>query len=944
MSLQNPLHVLTAILPNVEQENYILIPGDLVREIFSHLVLRDIVHCGLVCKAWHNHSADLSYLNTLDLSHLKVKTEDLFFNFIQKRFPSVPNSIRVLKLGRNASEYFEAAHVAVLCTFFPYITHFHDHHSNIEKLPEIVFSLPKLEVLCVCAEYDYCYKFFQGPFECQSLRVINMESLSNTSIARVIKSVPNFKKHFRNSIKFYYQYWICGTRKFLNLCDVNESRMQADTIAMIKSLPEKEIWGNEEIMKILDELKKKGADVEEFEWPSAAIREFRHKSDSIGRKCITKIPKYAKRHFIPKYAKSKFSDLTYPIIEDLKEIYPDGDAFTLQLQHYFDEFMSVANFVPVEVEVWQGKAFMRRKQYQQAYELYLRIFLQGDDEEFQAKAIWAAYHIADNYLHDKEKIAHLDQLIHKDEYQWLKNQRCFRNGKRGLFERDECVKYEHNVALPEYQCFTCNIRKICFGCFKSCHKDCDAAFMRITYFTCQCEHYYIKDGVDRMELIGSDTRKLILTQLCTRDIGSWNSVNKRMHEDTKNLSFMKRLDFSFSQELSEFNWILQRVDLTQIDRVIFGHNRGLNDDMLERLLYRCVNLKHIRIRHCENLTRSLQIMLLQESLESVNLSLNEENLEHQFAALTTTAVKCRKLKSLRIKLKHSAIFVLPDCIMQAIFSNNPQLNAENFVVDTNSKENSTIISNNQKLLAKLKKRPFRKEFLLEKICANTHQQLIDEILNGFYAVELEKDSGADLPDWTLIDLLYSQVQTILGKVPNNLQIWAADCSVRSKYYEDAFDEYKGVISNSEMCGCASFVDPQLQAIYMIHHVAKYYLENEHRLSEVWYTPVELNETNPWKIRSWNQIKNDPSLDKRLNTEEPKMQQIRADIKQLETCYNNDECTSDQLGEMLQYQYTCFTCNIDDVCFGCLDYCHQSHLTSFVQVKKFACTCRHMESN
>jgi uncharacterized protein (DUF1499 family) len=33
------------------------------------------------------------------------------------------------------------------------ITHFHDHHSNIEKLPEIVFSLPKLEVLCVCAEY-----------------------------------------------------------------------------------------------------------------------------------------------------------------------------------------------------------------------------------------------------------------------------------------------------------------------------------------------------------------------------------------------------------------------------------------------------------------------------------------------------------------------------------------------------------------------------------------------------------------------------------------------------------------------------------------------------------------------------------------------------------------------------------------------------------------------
>jgi predicted aminopeptidase len=69
----------------------------------------------------------------------------------------------------------------------------------------------------------------------------------------------------------------------------------------------------------------------------------------------------------------------------------------------------------------------------------------------------------------------------------------------------------------------------------------------------------------------------------------------------------------------------------------------------------------------------------------------------------------------------------------------------------------------------------------------------------------------------------------------------------------------------------------LVAIYMIHHVAKYYLENEHRLSEVWYTPVELNETNPWKIRSWNQIKNDPSLDKRLNTEEPKMQQIRADI-------------------------------------------------------------------
>jgi hypothetical protein len=135
------------------------------------------------------------------------------------------------------------------------------------------------------------------------------------------------------------------------------------------------------------------------------------------------------------------------------------------------------------------------------------------------------------------------------------------------------------------------------------HKDCNAAFMRITYFTCQCEHYYIKDGVDRMELIGSDTRKLILTQLCTRDIGRWNSVNKRMHEDTKNLSFMKRLDFSFSQvgspkklepfliiaqELSEFNWILQRIDLTQIERVIFGHNRGLNDDMLERLLYRCV--------------------------------------------------------------------------------------------------------------------------------------------------------------------------------------------------------------------------------------------------------------------------------------------------------------------------------------------------------------------
>jgi hypothetical protein len=42
---------------------------------------------------------------------------------------------------------------------------------------------------------------------------------------------------------------------------------------------------------------------------------------------------------------------------------------------------------------------------------------------------------------------------------------------------------------------------------------------------------------------------------------------------------------------------------------------------------------------------------------------------------------------------------------------------------------------------------------------------------GFYAVELEKDSGADLPDWTLIDPLYSQVQTILGKVPNILQIW-----------------------------------------------------------------------------------------------------------------------------------------------------------------------------
>jgi hypothetical protein len=102
MSLQNPLHILTAskftflhffcvalqilikyyhtVLPKVEQENYIPIPGDLVREIFSHLVLRDIVQCGLVCKAWHNHSADLSYLNNLDLSHLKVQDPAIFFD------------------------------------------------------------------------------------------------------------------------------------------------------------------------------------------------------------------------------------------------------------------------------------------------------------------------------------------------------------------------------------------------------------------------------------------------------------------------------------------------------------------------------------------------------------------------------------------------------------------------------------------------------------------------------------------------------------------------------------------------------------------------------------------------------------------------------------------------------------------------------------------------